>query len=435
MNLLLDYSDPPRTPEAKSRSIQFNEGSNTVHKIGEYEKSPSPAPTLTERTTQLAGNGKSLRGDFEAWLQTRKDKSEGIISANVEQAAKADQIIKLVNRIDAARSSVAAELAYQQEKEQEFEKLKQEKILQKQKQDGSLPSLPTDLGISTMITSALSFTESETMDEKRDKVEKFEKFLGLDGLRVSLYVPVTDEDEDFSPPLSPGSKQQSRPKLVVIRYEKPGDYLVFENKVHGQYERLKISVVDDIASVNRGYGTILTPTTANIGDNRSSKFLNIQLIGKPELTLEFQNYERREVAFREFSRLVEVKKADAPPKPTSPTGAAPAPRELLHSDDDDHVSSFLKSTASHARLDSSFYNNTIKANKSLHIAALWFKWLRFVVRDAYGSNSKKSGQPVFSFGSTSYTKERLVVISTGGVVSYFKLHDDIKDENIAGKIS
>jgi hypothetical protein len=421
--------ETPKSSESKPRTIQFNEESNTIYKINESERPFG----MAERSMKSAGNGKSLRGDFEAWLNTRKDKTENVINSNVEQAAKADQIIKLVNRIDAARSSVAAELAYQQEKELEFERLKQEKILQKQKDDGGSSSLSLDLGLSNIIAGAMNLTLSESAAEKREKVEKFEKFLGLDGLRVSLYVPITEEDEELSSPGGVGSKkQQSRAKLVVIRYEKFGDFLVFENKIHGQYQRLKISVVDDIASVNRGYGSALTPATIVNNEDRSAKFLNIQLFGKPELNLEFQSVERREVAFREFSRLVEVKKADAPPKSATPKAVTAS--SSFAGDDEDKVSSFMKSTAAQSKLDASFYNNTIKANKSLHIAAVWFKWLRFIVRDAYSSNNKKTGQPVFSFGSTTYTRERLVVISTGGIVSYFKLHDDIKDENIASKL-
>lgn len=111
-------------PDTKSKLFQIDEKSNSVYRIHDYDKSYSQ----NDKMPKLAGNSKSLRGDFEAWLNLRKEKSEHAMNSNLEESAKADQIMKLVNRIDAARNAVAAELAYQQAKEAEYEKLKQTKI-------------------------------------------------------------------------------------------------------------------------------------------------------------------------------------------------------------------------------------------------------------------------------------------------------------------
>lgn len=292
--------------------------------------------------------------------------------------------------------------------------------------------------------SSMNLLSTETEEQKIAKAEKFEKFLGLEGMRVSMYIPTTEEDED-DPSVSMSSKGQARAKLVVIRYEKATDSLVFENKIHGQYQRLKISLFDDIASINKGYGSIVTPMSNISSEDRNLKFLNFQLVGKPEINLEFQSSERRDVAYTQFSRLIDVKKS-TPTRTNTATLTSPkntfydiktvAPDVSFASDNaPDNVSSFMKSNASLPKLDSSFYVNTIKAKNCLNTSALWFKWIRFIVRDAYASNNSKRSTPVFAFGTATFSRERLVVISTGGVVSYFKLHEDIKDEGILRKFS
>lgn len=104
------------------------------------------------------------------------------------------------------------------------------------------------------------------------------------------------------------------------------------------------------------------------------------------------------------------------------------------------ISSFFDRPSA-VNIDASFYVNTIRTASNIRNVILWYKWLRFIVRDVYGSSSSGGGRGsdvgsgLFRLGSVDPSRHRLVVISSGGHVSYFFLLDDVKDETISCTLS